>query len=297
MALQNSISFRRLAICLAIAAVLAPAVFLGAAYADPAPTERADGKSASQLTASRRYNELAYVTTHNAMSNSDEKWLFPNQRHGISRQLQDGVRGLMLDVHYVDDKPYLVHGKAALGKKPLVEGLAEITAFLDADSDAIVTIIFECYVKPADIRAAFEQAKLLPYAHAQEVGKPWPTVGQMRKDNQRLVVFTDRDGGAFPWYHDVWAFCCDTDWASKKPEDFSSAVRRGKKSNELFILNHFLTNPLPSTRYAEQVNKNPFLIERIRRFMAETGRKPNFVTVDFYDIGDVLEAVRAVNAE
>jgi hypothetical protein len=247
--------------------------------------------------AQRRYNELAYATTHNAMSNSDERWVFPNQHHGLTRQLKDGVRGLMLDVHYDEGRAFLVHGKAALGKKPLEDGLAEITTFLDANPDEIVTIIFECYVKAEDVEGAFEQAKLLRFAHTQKQGEPWPTVAEMRKANKRLVVFTDRDGGAYPWYHDVWAFCCDTDWANKTAEDFSSKVRRGKKSNELFILNHFLTNPLPSPRYAEQVNKNPFLIERVRRFMAETGRTPNFVTVDFYDIGDVVEVVRTVNGE
>jgi hypothetical protein len=257
----------------------------------------APSKTAKPRFADRRYNELAYATTHNAMSNSDERWVFPNQHHGIARQLQDGVRGLMLDVHYDEGKPFLVHGKAALGKKPLAAGLAEITAFLDANPDEILTIIFETYVKPEDVQTAFEQAKLLKFAHEQKRGQPWPTLGEMRKANRRLVVFTDRDGGAYPWYHDVWAFCCDTDWDNKKAEDFSSKVRRGKKSNELFILNHFLTNPLPSPRYAEQVNKNPFLIERIRRFMAETGRTPNFITVDFYDIGDVLEVVRTVNGE
>jgi hypothetical protein len=286
---------RRSCLWLIGAALLLPAMFASQLRADPATAERA--RRAKPPIAERRYNELAYATTHNAMSNSDERWVFPNQRHGITRQLQDGVRGLMLDVHYDEGKPFLVHGKAALGKKPLADGLAEITGFLAANPDEIVTVIFECYVKADDVKSAFDEAKLLRFAHIQKQGQHWPTVGEMRKANHRLVVFTDRDGGAFPWYHDVWAFCCDTDWDNKKPEDFSSKVRRGKKSNELFILNHFLTNPLPSPRYAEQVNKNPFLIDRVRRFMAETDRTPNFITVDFYDIGDVLDVVSTVNGE
>ncbi|HEY2837858.1 MAG TPA: hypothetical protein VGJ26_01830, partial [Pirellulales bacterium] len=71
------------------------------------PAKPLSAKGAKDTIASRRYSDLAYATTHNAMSNSDERWLFPNQHHGIARQLQDGVRGLMLDVHYEEGKPYL----------------------------------------------------------------------------------------------------------------------------------------------------------------------------------------------
>ena len=40
-------------------------------------------------------------TTHNAFAAADEPgWLFANQRHGIERQLHDGIRGFMIDIHY-----------------------------------------------------------------------------------------------------------------------------------------------------------------------------------------------------
>ena len=94
----------------------------------------------------RRYDEVAYVTTHNAMSNRAAGWLGPNQNFGIARQLEDGVRGLMLDVHDHEGSPYLAHGSVQFGKLPLVDGLREVRRFLDHERSEVVTIIFESYV-------------------------------------------------------------------------------------------------------------------------------------------------------
>ncbi len=283
---------------LAVVFTIAGLLFIVAKSAVVPDAVAADAKSAAAKHSSlsvRRYNEVAFVTTHNAMSNRDERWIMPNQTHNISRQLRDGVRGLMLDIHYDDGQVYLAHGKPALGRKLLVDGLKEIGTFLDEDKEAIVTIIFESYVKADDVRAAFTAAGLEEHAHVQPAGKPWPTLAEMIRNNRRLVVFTDREGGAFPWYHDVWKYCWDTDWANRRSEDFSSKLKRGRQENQLFILNHFLTNPFPSPKFAEEVNRNPFFAERIRKVIAETGRRPNFVTVDFYEIGDVQDVVAELN--
>lgn len=49
----------------------------------------------------RRLDEVVFAATHNSMAAADEPgWLFANQRYPISRQLQDGIRGLLIDVHF-----------------------------------------------------------------------------------------------------------------------------------------------------------------------------------------------------
>jgi len=78
----------------------------------------------------RPYDQVRYATTHNAMSNEDDGWMIPNQHHDVPRQLADGVRGLMRDVHADQDDVYLCHGVCLLGSQLLVEGLAEIRAFV-----------------------------------------------------------------------------------------------------------------------------------------------------------------------
>ena len=49
----------------------------------------------------RRVDQVAFLGTHNAMAAADEPgWFFAAQDVGISQQLADGVRALMIDTHY-----------------------------------------------------------------------------------------------------------------------------------------------------------------------------------------------------
>lgn len=49
----------------------------------------------------RRVDQVVFPGAHNAMSNAEiEGWMFPHHEHAIARQLQDGVRALLIDVHY-----------------------------------------------------------------------------------------------------------------------------------------------------------------------------------------------------
>jgi hypothetical protein len=49
----------------------------------------------------RRLNEVIFPGTHNSFAASAEPgWHFANQRYSISRQLDDGIRALLLDVHF-----------------------------------------------------------------------------------------------------------------------------------------------------------------------------------------------------
>jgi hypothetical protein len=46
-------------------------------------------------------DEVVFPGTHNAMSNAGIRdWMFPQQQAGIPAQLRDGVRALLIDVHY-----------------------------------------------------------------------------------------------------------------------------------------------------------------------------------------------------
>ena len=113
--------------------------------------------------------------------------------------------------------------------------------------------------------------------------------------DRRLVVMTDHEGGAYPWYLDVWAYSFETHYSWSTPESMNCAPNRGDPANSLFILNHFLTQVFGSPALAEQVNHDPFFIGRALECQAERGTLPNFVTVDFYDIGDLFSVVNTLN--
>ena len=263
---------------------------------DGAPTDAAPEATCNGAAAlcERRYDQVAYVTTHNAMSTQEDGFFGPNQFLGIARQLDDGVRGLMLDVHDDQGKPTLCHTSCLLGKTPLVEGLGILRGFLDAHRGEVVTIIFESYVDGAAIETAFAEADLVRYVHTQPVGEPWPTLGAMIEADRRLVVLTDRPGGP-AWNMDCFAHAWETHFTARTAGDFSCAPNRGDPGHPLFIFNHFLTNVLPVPGQAATTNGDPLLGDRAAECQRASGRLPNFVTVDFYSVGVVREVVAHLN--
>ncbi|MCC6526999.1 MAG: hypothetical protein IT373_30410 [Polyangiaceae bacterium] len=244
----------------------------------------------------RRYSDVAFPTTHNAMSNADDGWAVPNQEHGIGRQLADGVRGLMLDVHPSEGGTFLCHGVCQLGRRPLADGLADLRSFLDCHPGEVVTIIFESYVTAGELEAAFVAADALRLTHPQVPGDPWPTLGELVAAGERLVVLTDSHGGERPWLLDVWAHAWETPYAFASAAEMTCAPNRGDPGNPLYILNHFITNPVAAPEFAETVNHDPFFLERALACRGEAGQLPNFPTVDFYTIGDLFPVVDALNA-
>jgi hypothetical protein len=245
----------------------------------------------------RRLDQVAFVTAHNAMSNADEEWVFPNQEHSLTRQLEDGVRGFMLDTHDDGGVATLCHGTCLAGSEPLEAGLGRFAAFVDAHPDEVLVFIFEAYVSGAATAAAFEAAGLGGKMHVQEVGDAWPTLRELLDAGTPLVVFTDRTDGGPAWYMDVWDHAFETRFSNKSPANLQCRAGRGSTASPLFILNHFLTDPVAFPELAEQINFNPYFIDKARECGEAFGRMANFVTVDFYATGDVFAVVDALNGQ
>jgi hypothetical protein len=267
----------------------------------------------------RPFDQVAYATTHNAMSARfppyDYSILISNQCSGVPTQLADGIRALMLDIHfYFPDGAewpdlYLCHSDCDFGYQLLNDGLAEIRQWLDENPAEVIAFIIETNSDTSGmehwIRDAFAASGLLPYAHVQVPGTPWPTLSEMIAANRRLVVLTDdsspntlcnADGNPCPWYHYLWSsLAFETHFSYSRPSDFSCVDNRGTPGNDLFILNHFLTNNTGAPSYAQQVNYGYLLTRRARDCWAFQGRIPNFVTVDFYEIGSVIRSVNLLN--
>ena len=246
----------------------------------------------------RRYDEVAYATTHNAMANAEDGFQGPNQRRRIAVQLVDGIRGLMLDVHLYAGRPHLCHAECELlGRRPLADGLTEIRAFLLSHPREVVTLILESYVAAADIAAEMAATGLLDFVHTQELGRAWPSLEEMVTSGRRLVVLSDRRTSpeTYPWHHYVWDYAVETPFSFRRAEEFTCSPNRGSPGNDLFILNHFLTDSIGQVRLARQVNFDPLLSERLQGCTEVAEQQPNFVAVDFYDIGDVLSVVRTAN--
>ena len=242
----------------------------------------------------KQYNEVAYLTTHNAFNSDEDGLLFPNQTYNIASQLDDGVRGLMIDVYDYFGTPTAYHSIFALGTIPLSDIFNDIKTFLDNNPDEVVTIILECYVTANDIEGEINQSGLSNYLYTHNL--VWPTLQNMIDDNNRLVIFSDVDDASSSqsWYHYVWDYAVETHYSVNAINDFTCDFNRGEPINDLFIFNHFVTDAnLGYGLYNESndVNANPFFINRALDCQTQTNKFPNFVTVDYYELGDGLAVV------
>ncbi len=241
----------------------------------------------------RPFDEVALAATHNSMSNGDEGWLAPNQQHSIEQQLDDGIRGLLLDTHYDNGVPTLCHSWCGLGSRPLVDALQGIGAFLDANPDEVVAIIFQDGISAEDTEQSFIDAGIdgLVYTH----GGAFPTLAEMLDADERIVVGAEFTGPPPAWYHHAWDLWFDTPYSFDSLSAFNCDLNRGSESNPLFLMNHWISNPLSTEANAIEANAWDVLWPRADDCWTARGHIPNLVAVDHYAVGDLFAVVDDLN--
>mgnify|MGYP000906282591 CR=1 FL=1 len=249
---------------------------------------------------SRAYTDVTFPGTHNAYSTTAEGFGAANQSLTISQQLALGVRTLHLEAQHWDDGPYLCHSLCTIGHKRLADGLAEVGVFLKAHGREVVTLLVETSnLPPAEVKAAFDEADVTRYAHPHALGTPWPTLGELIAKGERLVVLVDHDEGyaTYPWWLPRWKFTFQTPWNNQSPEDYLRCFAdRGDDKNPLYTVDVYQEDLiLPKPEHDALVNRNPFLINRVRHCQMTMMRRPNFVLVNYVEVSDLIAAVDTMN--
>lgn len=278
------------------------------------------------------YDELAQVTSHNAMSTTADRFIGPLQDPDITGQLNDGVRALQIDTYHWErpeditrrlaesDFPpelraqiedavnrfnppreglWLCHSVCRAGALELVPTLRELGDWLRAHPSEVLTLIVQDDISGADTADAVQQAGLndLLYTPDEDPNRPWPTLGEMIDDDHRLVVFAERADGPAPWYRNFYRYGMETPFAFRTPQEMTCGPHRGGTDKRLFLLNHFITIDGGSRLDAGQINRRDDVLERVHACERERGRPVNFIAVDYTTIGDTEGAVDALNAE
>jgi len=241
----------------------------------------------------KRYNEVAYLTTHNAFNSKQDRYLFPNQKSNIAEQLNNGVRGLMIDVYDDNGSTVVYHAYKFLGSQLLSVYLNDIKYFLDNNPNEILTIILETYTSSNAIENEINKAGLLKYLHTQDVNSLWPKLQTMIDSNKRLVILSDKNDANEKqnWYHYMWNFAVENKYG-----EINCEFNRGNPENNLFIFNHFITSLTGNKENANKVNSFKYLMNHITNCKDLKNKFPNFITVDFYEIGESIDVVSKLNS-
>ena len=251
----------------------------------------------------KKYNEVAYLTTHNSFSSFEDGFYLPNQNLNISSQLNQGVRAFMLDVYLDNDALVLYHGVAELGFSLFEDVLNEFKTFIDENPNEVITLILEDYSTVSSLSDALSSSGIIQDLFEYDEIYGWPTLQEMIDIDKRVVLFSDNEVQNSPsWFHFLWDHAVETHFSNESIDDFSCDFNRGEAQNSLFILNHFITNfQLVLTNLelyneqVEEVNSNPYFINRVYDCASEKDKFPNFITVDFFDVGNCSEVVNTLN--
>jgi len=325
--LRRYAPWRRLAVA---AAVVIPVVVVvtWAAFPGAAAEPRVVCEGSAALC-DRPYDEVSYAASHNAMADSEDRFLGAGQDPSIVHQLDLGVRGLLIDVHHwttpeevqrvldgldpseraalepltrgaLSTRPglWLCHDMCQLGALDFGAQLRAIGDWMNRNPTEVVTLIIQDEVPASEITGAVETAGLgkMVLTPPDDPNGRWPTLGQMISSGHRLVMFTESQDTPGGFLRSFYRYASDTPFDARTAADLTGcALKRGSADARLLLVNHWLTSAAPSRRAALADNASATVLARARTCETVRHRRPNFIAVDFVNIGDLTHAIDVLN--
>ncbi|OMH79906.1 hypothetical protein AX774_g6671 [Zancudomyces culisetae] len=220
-----------------------------------------------------------------------------------------------------------------LNQGKLKDTLLTIKSFMESNPYEIITILFENYDKfdSKDVESAFKNTGIDKYVFNPlnyftpptdvPITEPivWPSLAQMITDNNRLVVFTSQNANPqeIPWLMLQGDYVSETSFSVREGSQFQCDLKpspikynqNGEITNirTLFTINHFVFKDItvagekfeaPSEEGSKRANTFESLASHIKACSKAESSKdlfPNFIAVDYYDSGDLMNAVAAIN--
>mmetsp|Transcript_8005 Transcript_8005/g.11426 ORF Transcript_8005/g.11426 Transcript_8005/m.11426 type:complete len:487 (-) Transcript_8005:405-1865(-) len=271
-------------------------------------------------------NEALFAMLHNANHHQS-----PSSNHELPLEMSllAGFRALHLNLCLCDNQLTLCNSFCNVGRRDLDEVLTSIYDFLDVNINEILIIKLELKdvftstanangvdntqgnAQNIDMFQFIDSLQEIPgmvsllYSHNNN-DNSWPTMETLLSQNKRIILF--KHGGKLC----ANGHCPDTihEWhhftvESKRKlninsiQEFNTTCKLNEdiNSSQIFYeMNHFLS-PNPSIDDADFLNSMDFVSQRIHACESITNLIPNFLNVDFWGRGEVLEAVHEINSQ
>ncbi|EPB84961.1 hypothetical protein HMPREF1544_08239 [Mucor circinelloides 1006PhL] len=260
----------------------------------------------------RSYSDITQLITHDSYA------LTPNiaatQDYNIIDQLNDGVRGIKLSAVPSIGNPQVIHlchtFCGVLDAGLVSNTLNSISQWLKENPKEVVTIMWNNLYnfKATQLAAAYEASEIMPFVYLHNT--TWPTIQEMIDTNKRLVNFVDAeaDTAQVPWLMDQFSHVFETPYDNVDVNSFNCNVDRIAKDLDphgmMYVMNHFIYGviemgalkiEIPFKEKAISTNAKESISKHASNCTSVFQKKPNFVEVDFYTIGDALSVVSDLN--
>lgn len=194
-------------------------------------------------------------------------------------------------------RPYMCHTLCELGATDLEQSMAGVAAWMRANPREVVTFFIQDVVTPADTAAVLERTGLAEQALVISRGDAFPTLREMIDSGTRLVVLMEEESGGeeYPYLLPGFEWTQETPYSFSSATDFSCEPNRGVPSSPLFQLNHWLAGFGSLVSDAAAVNTFEVLGTRAAECEQQRGQLPNFVAVNYYNLGDLFAVVDQLN--
>lgn len=227
------------------------------------------------------FDQVVLPGTHNSMSAADLGWQIPNQLISMPRQLESGIRGMLIDTHYGTRAPdgtvtrvpraeghangdtmYLCHEYCQIGASELIPELSKVRDYLAANPREVLLFINQDGITPDDYAKAVTESGLGQYVYDGSTTQ-WPTLSQMIASNKRVVMLAEGNTGEVPWYHDGFdgtlqetPYDFREDGTTQQginrltyPPELNQTCRpnRGGEVGSLFLMNHWVNGTLDNS--------------------------------------------------
>jgi len=266
----------------------------------------------------RSYGNTTFFGAHDSFAASMNPFaLARTQEVGVTDQLMMGVRLLQLQAHKNGKDIHFCHHNCALyDGGPVEHYFKKVKHFLDRHPNEVLTLIV---ANPENIQADEWQPTLestglsdIAYIPPQNpmTREDWPTLREMLDSNKRVVMFMDKgaEDGTVPYLLPQFTMMWEDEYDPTDSE-FPCKVDRTagslSPSQQLNLMNHNLNvNLLPigpglrlPDRLASPRTNGIYSITRHANHCAPLAgdRNPNFVLVDFVNLGQVPTAVAQLN--
>ncbi|KIW30480.1 uncharacterized protein PV07_06222 [Cladophialophora immunda] len=270
----------------------------------------------------RKFSNITHVAAHNSPFVRPGN-LASNQMLDVETQLNDGIRMLQFQAHLQDGTMYLCHTSCELlNVGTLQDYLTTVTKWLRNHPYDVIAVLMGNYdvVDPGNFTAPVVNSGLIDFVYTPPTQPmplaSWPTLAEMIFKNERAVVMLDYQANqtAIPWLLDEFSQMWETPF-SPTDRNFPCTPQRppnqgqNVRENRMYMANHNLNLDVDIAGISIDVPFFTLLNETngvsgfgsagrtVHNCTTMWNRPPNFLLVDYYNIGNFNGSVFQVAAD